>query len=175
MAVKAINDTLSPECLVPPSLVFGELPHTRMPKSKLFYIWAHSDGLHSQCWNAVDNSEDENRTASSTLSHHHRMNLRTKDQVLVWNEKAVNKRIWEWLGPFIVLGMNPGNKLVYVYDTKIGPLRPMNFAQLKRYQAPITSCLFCHIANLLRLLALRDMHCVPKFNNTSEWCDYRYS
>ena len=53
--------------------------------------------------------------------------------MLVWREKIVNHRIGEWVGPFTVIATDESRKLVYVKDPKIGPARPFNAVQVKRY------------------------------------------
>lgn len=43
------------------------------------------------------------------------------DNAIVRNENVINNRIGEWIEPLTVLGMDPQNKLFYVYEAKIGP------------------------------------------------------
>lgn len=142
MAVKAANDTLGPEGLVPSSLVFGELPRIYTPSEtperrdtlgqraalvhaartemqKLMAQMRIARGLRHTVPPAANNNYDPG------------------DQVLVWREKIVNSRIGEWLGPYTVLGMNAEKKLVYIQDAKVGAARPFSVTQVKRYILPV--------------------------------------
>eukprot|EP00171_Calliarthron_tuberculosum_P002020 IDg2020t1 len=58
------------------------------------------------------------------------------DEVLVRREKIHANRIGEWLGPFLVDGVDAERKLVYVRDVAVGPAKPFNVAQVKRYYTP---------------------------------------
>lgn len=153
MTVKALNDTLGPEGLVPSSLVFGELPrvHTpsETPKNRDTLgeraALAHSARVEMQAIMSKMRVARGLRHSIPPAANH---SYDPGNFVLTWRENAVNNRIGEWLGPFTVLGMDSDKKLVYVRDAKIGAARPFNVAQVKRYIMPqdIAQSLFtaCH-------------------------------
>lgn len=140
-SVKAMNDTLGPEGLVPSALVFGEFPQ----------IGARSE-IRS------DRSTVKNRAAIADLARknmsekmaelkvkralHHAVppacdrSYQPGDKVLVWREELVANRIGEWVGPFEIEFVEYDKKLVFIRDVKIGPARPFNVAQVKPYYTP---------------------------------------
>ena len=142
MAIKAMNDTLGPEGLVPLSLVFGELPRvytaseTPQPRDTL--------GERATMFHAA-RTEMQRIMAKMRVARglRHSVPLAANrafdpgDQVLVWREKIVNHRIGEWIGPFTVLCMDASKKLVYIQDVKVGAARPFNVAHVKRYIVPM--------------------------------------
>lgn len=58
------------------------------------------------------------------------------EEILVWREQQVNNRIGESVGPHVVDAWDPQKKLVYIRETQIGPIRPFNVTQVKKYLRP---------------------------------------
>lgn len=139
MSVKAINDTLGPDGLVPSALVFGEFPsafttsETPHPRATLESRAAVAN---------LARREMEKQMAAVRLKRGLRHAtppaadaiFEVGQRVLVWRERKVENRIGEWLGPFVVHGTDPERKLVYVQDVKVGPARPFNVTQVKHYR-----------------------------------------
>ena len=137
-SVKALNDTLGPEGLVPSALVFGEFP----PMFTNSESPAQRETLQDRASVAQSaRKEMEKIMADMRVRRalHHRVPsaadrfYQPGDKVLVWREKVVNHRIGEWLGPFTVMSNDELRKLVYIQDAKIGAVRPFNVVQVKRY------------------------------------------
>lgn len=59
--------------------------------------------------------------------------LKTGDKVLVWREQIVKDLISEWMGPLKVIELDSDKKLVFVFDTIVGPNRLFNVTQVKNY------------------------------------------
>ena len=134
-SVKAMNDTLGPEGLVPSALVFREFPpvftKSEAPAARLI--------LGERASVAQSARKEMGKLMGVRRALHHRTLsaadrfYQPGDQVLVWREKIVNHRIGEWLGPFTVLCTDESRKLVYVQDAKIGAARRFKAVQVKRY------------------------------------------
>lgn len=138
LSVFAMNNTLGLEGVVPSMLVFGEFPSLRTlheaptPRATLV--------ARAQIANSA-RKEMEHHMARLRLHRalRHRVpksadaRLQPGDKVLVWREKLVNNRIGEWVGPYSVITADYSSKIVHVRETEDGPLRPYNFAQVKRY------------------------------------------
>lgn len=73
-------------------------------------------------------------------------------RVLIWREKMVANRIGEWMGPYVVEGVNREGKQVYVKDVEVGPARPFGLAQVKPYVLP-THMFLQDLAHLLGIYA----------------------
>ena len=139
MSVKALNDTLGPEGLVPSALVFGEYPSTRL----------YTDGAADP--RASLESRARLATAARKEMERHMASVRIKralrhsvppsadvalnvgQKVLVWREKQVENRIGEWIGPFVVQAVDREKKLVFVQDSTVGAVRPFGQTQVKPY------------------------------------------
>ena len=137
MAIKAMNETLGPQGLVPSLLVLGELPRiytaSETPQNR-DTLGERATMVHAA------RTEIQRIMAKMRVARglRHSVPLAANraydpgDQVLVWREKIVNHRIGEWLGPFTVLGMDASKKLVYIQDVKAGAAHLFNVAQVKR-------------------------------------------
>lgn len=143
LSVKAMNDTLGPEGLVPYPLVFGEFPkvHTKSETPNERAVLASRAKLAHVARTKMEKHMAELRVKRA-LKH---STPSTSDcayepggQVLVWREKQVDNRIGEWLGPFTVLAGHETKRLVFIQDIRVGAARPCNVAQLKLYHAPET-------------------------------------
>lgn len=138
MSVKAMNDTLGPEGLVPSALVFGEYPSLRVfgetPQPKATVAARAILAKEAR-------REMEQHMARLRIKRALKHNVpRAADivyevgqKVLVWREKAVNNRIGEWMGPYVVSGLDRDRKLVFVSDQNGGPPKPFGFAQIKPF------------------------------------------
>lgn len=51
-------------------------------------------------------------------------------------EKQVNNRIGQWLGPFVVEGVDEQRELLLVGDQPWNPARPFNVSEVKPYRTP---------------------------------------
>ena len=107
-SVKAINDKLGPEGLVPSALVFGEfLPvftKSEAPAARL--TLKESASVAQSARKEMGKIMAEMRVRRAL--HHRTPSAADRfyqpgDQVIVWRDKIVNHRIGEWLGPFTVL------------------------------------------------------------------------
>ena len=139
--MKAINDTLGPDGLVPSALVFGEFPsafttsETPHPRTTLESRAAVAN---------MARREMEKQMAAVRLKRGLRHAtppaadyiFEVGQRVLVWRERKVENRIGEWLGPYIAYGTDPERQLVYVQDVKVGPACPFNLTQVKHYREP---------------------------------------
>ena len=140
-AVKAMNDTLGPEGLVPSALVFGEYPQIRARSEN-----ATERPTTAQRGEVAEMARKEMSRIMATMKTrralHHAVppscdrTYELGDKVLIWREKQVSQRIGEWLGPFEVNAVDYNRKLVFVRDVKIGQARPFNVAQVKPYLSP---------------------------------------
>ena len=136
-SVKALNDTLGPEGLVPSALVFGEFPSTfttlerRPPPATL--QWRAE--LANMARKEMEKEMAKVRIRRG-LSHSVPRSADTffdeGDLVLVWKEKVVENRIGEWKGPYRVQGFEKEKKLVFVKETEGGSPRPFNMSQVKK-------------------------------------------
>ena len=141
VAVKAMNDTLGPEGLVPSALVFGEYPEVNTisePRTERMSLEARAELARAA------RKEMETQVAKARIKRalQYRVPPATDvvyqpgDLVLVWRENLIQNRIGEWVGPHVVTGYESEHKLVFVRDVKIGAARPFNVAQVKRYHHP---------------------------------------
>ena len=141
MAVKAMNDTLGPEGLVPSALVFGEFPpvHTNSESNVPRATLQERAAMASTARREMEKCMAELRLKRAL---HHAVPpaadrvYQAGDKALVWREKLLANRIGEWIGPFVVVAADDERKIVYIRDTEIGPARPFNAAQVKPYFAP---------------------------------------
>ena len=116
MAVKALNDTLGPEGLVPSALVSGEYPsaYTRSetPAPKATFL------SRAQVANSAL-IEMEHQMAKLRIHRalKHRIPstvdfcFQPGDQVLVWKGSIVKNRIGEWMGPYGVVSFDADRHL----------------------------------------------------------------
>ena len=136
-----MKDTLKLECLVPSSLVFGELPKV--------YISPGSPNTRDTLGKRAEmvhaaRIEMQRIIAKVRISRASRYSVPSADdraydsgdKVLVWRGKVVNHSIGEWLGPITALSIDASKKIVYVQDVTIGAACPFNVAQDKRYISP---------------------------------------
>ena len=143
LAVKAMNDTLGPEGLVPSALVFGEFPQVVM-RSETAHPRATLESRAAVATAARQEMEEQMAKLRVKRALHHatpnavHQTYQPGDQVLVWREKQVESRIGEWIGPLTVVAVDFEQKQVFVQDVKIGAARPFNIAQVKRYLTPET-------------------------------------
>ena len=82
------------------------------------------------------------------------------DKGLVWREKVVNSRSFEWLGPFSVSSFEPYKKLVLVQDDKNCSPKPFKVVQVKPYLQP-TDVSHSFVSTVNRALAY---NCTQKIN-----------
>ena len=169
-SVKALNDTLDPEGLVPSALVFGEFP-PMFTKSESPAQRATLQDRASVAQSARKEMEKIMAEMRVRRALHHRVPsaadrfYQPGDKVLVWMERVVNHRIREWLGPFTVMSTDELGKLVYIQDAKIGTARPFNVIQVKRYFSA-DSCEEIPV-NLAHYFVMELGEALNKFGTTS--------
>lgn len=160
MCVKAMNDTLGPNGVVPSALVFGEHPQV-FTRSETTPPRATLDERSKLAFEARQEMEQHMARVRTDRALRHAVppaadqNFQQGDKVLVWREKIVNNRIGEWLGPFEVEGWDIEKKIVFVKDVRTGPSRPFNIAQVRKYLQPeiIAHTHVLEIAHSLRRLS----------------------
>ena len=141
MAVKAMNDTLGPEGIVPSALVFGEYPQV-FTESEDPLPRATLDERAKMAEEARAEMEEimAKMRAARALKHATppaaNVTYEPQDIVLVWRENVVAGRIGEWVGPFEVASFDPEKKLVHIRDPKKPRTKPFNVAQVKKYKDP---------------------------------------
>lgn len=141
MSVKAMNDTLGPEGFVPSALVFGVYPSTQVfedpkdPKPTLqeraklaATIRAEMD-QHMAKLRVMRALRHQVPPSSNSV-------FEVGESVLVFREKQVNNRIGEWLGPYVVKGIDRDRKLIYVQIKENETPKAFGLAQVKPYFTP---------------------------------------
>lgn len=139
-----MNDTLGPNSAVPSTLVFGEHPpvFTQPLTSK---IPSKLEGRAKIAFNARKEMKNYMAKLQAGRALRHAIQVAAdvayerNYEVLIWREKQINNRIGRWKGPYIVEDWDPGKKLAYVRDSSVGPCRPFNLAQVKKYLCPDVS------------------------------------
>ena len=121
LAVKAMNDTLGAEGLVPSVIVIGQYPNLNIlsskPSSKTTQISRKmiAGTTHNEMEKPMSKMRI-NRALRHAVPTAANRSYGRGDQVLVWREKIVEHRIGEWLGPFSVASFQPEMKLVLIQD-----------------------------------------------------------
>lgn len=142
LGIKAMNDTLLPEGLVPLSLVFGDLkwitdlsktdqPLRPTTDERAFLANEACDEMAQKMENLLVKRSLRHRTPASTDQIYI-----PGDMPLVWRENIVNNRIGEFLGPYKVRSFNCETKLVYIEDEKSKSIQPFCTTQVKPYILP---------------------------------------
>ena len=186
LSVKAFNDTLGPECIVPSALVFvfGEYPSLRVfgesaePKST----------FEAPCTLAKEARQEVerhiaklrvNRALKSKVPQATDTFFEVGQRVLVWRQKVISNRIGEWMGPFVVFGVDRDKNLVFVTDEKAcKPPKPFGFAHVKLYNSPahISRAFFATLPHAFQKcstaekLIQRDTHLTEVFYKTDPSC-----
>lgn len=127
LSVKAVNDTLGPEGLVPSALVFGEFPQVGTRSE----VREEMPSLKKRATLAdLARREMGERMAELRLKRalHHAVppacdrSYQPGDKVLVWREKLIADRIGEWLGPLMLnLWTMRRSWLVFVMEKRVKP------------------------------------------------------
>lgn len=161
ISVKAMNDTLGPEGLVPLALLFGEFPQIRAPGIGLL----PRPNLAERA-NAAETARAEMSSIMAKMCLHRALAhdppgaaLRTYkpgDNVLVWREKLLANRIGEWVGPSVIESVDEERKLATI-ELPNGTNFPFNFIQLKPYLRP---------AQELQQFFAKLRDCLDKFTTT---------
>ena len=140
-AVKALNDTLEPDGIVPSALVFGEFP-SPYTVSATRHLRALLESRAEVANMARREMEKGLATARVKRGLRHAVpqaennTLEVGHEVLVWREGMVENRIGEWIGPFRIHAVDQKRKLVFVQDVRFGSARPFNLTQVKWYHSP---------------------------------------
>ena len=145
LAVKAMNDTMGPEGLVPSMLVFGVLP--RFPVSTI--------DLPNQVdrMNALKSARAEMETIACELKLAQALRsklppaadyqLSVGDQVLVKREKIAAAQ-----GPFPIVEIDADGKQIFILDEK-GAKKQFSVSQIRPYYQEPSDILFSHINDML--------------------------
>ena len=141
IAVKAINDTLGPEGIVPSALVFGEFPSIRnflgpkVPRATLAEraeVALEARKLMSKHMAMTKVRRALTHQMPSAANH----TYAPGDKVLVFREKVIENRIGEWQGPFTVMSYDQPTKTVLVQDEPGSSFSKYNVTQVKPYVEP---------------------------------------
>ena len=136
-----MNETPGPNGVVPSTLVFGEHPpvFTRSENPKRRPTLDERAKIAFKARNEMEQHMGKlriDRALRHAVPPAADVTYERNDKVLVWREKQVNNRIGEWVGPYPVDDWDPDKKLVFVRDTPVGPSRPFNLVQVKKYHRP---------------------------------------
>lgn len=138
---ESMNDTMSPEGIVPSALVFGECPSLRTFE-RTFISRA------SLAERAIAAQE-----ACRLLSKHfaqvqikcamiHQtpqatdITYQPRDKFLIWRQIIVENRISEWFGPYIVCSYDAAAKVVLIQKIPDSPYERFNASQVKTFLEP---------------------------------------
>ena len=107
LTVKAVNDTLRPNGVVPSTLVFGEHPpvFTRSENQKRRPTLDERAKIAFEARNEMEQHMAKlriDRALPHAVPPAANVTYERNDEVLVWREKQVNNRIGEWVGPYSV-------------------------------------------------------------------------
>ncbi len=126
LAVKAMNDTLGPEGTVPSALVFGEFPSIRAFEGTVIARPSLAErpevARETRRYTAKSLAQSRVRRAL-----HHQMppamdrTHNPGDKVLLWRHKVVERRIGQWVGPYIVTSYDAQAKIVLVQQDADSP------------------------------------------------------
>lgn len=136
ISVKAINDTLGPECFVTSSLVFGEFPQAftvsedRNPRPFNSERAKIANYARNQMEIIMANLRVRRAMTHAVPPSSSKL-YDVGDKVLIWREKLISNRIGEWLGPYEVTNFDLSKKLVEVLVN--GKRSQFNVSQVKHY------------------------------------------
>ena len=168
LAVKAINDTLGPEGIVPSAPVFGEYPSirsflgTKIPRPTLA-------GRASAAQDARKIMSKHMTRAKVRRALKHRTPRSADytfcpgDKVLVWMQNHINNRFGVYNEPFSVLSFDPESKIVLVEDEPGKTPKRYNVSRVKPYLINTEP-----VATEYMQTVKRDMHNFNCHNGTTE-------
>ena len=141
MSVKAMNDTLGPDGIVPSALVFGEFPSLRTfegPRENRPTLVERAR-IATQARKIM--AQEIAKSKLQRALKHNAPDAADRvfepgQLVLVWREKIVNNRIGEWLGPYQVISMDHHTKIVLV-DCD-GESKRFSATQVKVFKSPVS-------------------------------------
>ena len=140
-AVKALNDTLGLDGLVPSALVFGEFP-SPLTTSEIRHPRSMLESRAEIANKARREMEKEMAAVRVQRALRHATppaadaTFQVGQGVLIWRERRVESRIGEWIGPCNVHSVDQQKKLLFVKDSEDGDPRPFNITQVKPYRTP---------------------------------------
>ena len=141
LSVKAMNDTLGPEGIVPSSLVFGEFPSLRtfvgpiIPRPSLAERAETAQEARRLMAKHLALTRVNRALKHNTPAATNRV-YQPGDEVLVWREKLVENRIGEWVGPYTVKSFDERSRIVLVQKDEDAPHERYNIAQVKPFLRP---------------------------------------
>ena len=144
LAVKAMNDTLGPEGIVPSSLVFGEFPSLRsfvgpaVPRPTLAERAEAAQEARQLMAKHLAQVRINRALKHNTPVATDRV-FQPGDKVLLWREKVVENRIGEWVGPYTVKSFDENSRIVLVQKSEDAPHERYNITQVKHLLEPETA------------------------------------
>ena len=163
LAVKAMNDTLGPEGVVPSSLVFGEYPSLRsfvgpvLPRPSLAERAEAAQQARQLMAKHLAQVRIIRALKHNTPSATDRV-YKPGDKVLVWREKLVENRIGEWIGPYTVKSFNEDFRIVLVQQSEDAPQKRYNITQVKPFLGPeeASTCFVNDVRKALSTFSTKD-------------------
>ena len=141
LAVKAMNDTLGPERIVPSALVFGEFSSLRtlggavIPNPTLGERAEAAQKALSHVAKHLAQARVERALNHNTPPATDRT-YQPGEQVLIWREKLIENRIGEWVGLYTVTCYDAQTKIVLVQKNADSPHERYNSVQAKPFLMP---------------------------------------
>eukprot|EP00171_Calliarthron_tuberculosum_P010910 IDg10910t1 len=138
LCVKAMNDTLGIEGLVPSSISASEYSKVYTPSEtqRLRPTTEQRAAMLKQARAEMQINMEKSRASKALLRFvptSAEWNYNPSDKVLVWRGNVVINLICEWMGPFTVIAMVSTKWLTLIQDVKIGNAHQFNVTQLKPY------------------------------------------
>ncbi len=140
-AVKAMNDTLGPEGVVPTALVLGEFPSLRsfegtiVPRPTLaerVVVTQAARRLIAKHLAQTKVKQALNHNIPSATDN----SFQPGNKILVWGEKLVENRIGELVGPYTVYSYDAEAPIVLVQKDKNSAYERYNLAQVRPLLKP---------------------------------------
>ena len=132
MDMKACNDSLGPEGIVPSALVIGTYPSIRsfigpkLPKQTLTKRAEIAETARKQMAKEMAKVELRRARKHKTQASADR-NYAPGDKILFWRKKIVKNRIGEFIGPLTVISYDEFSKIVLVKSV-ISDSAPQRFS-----------------------------------------------
>ena len=138
LVIKAMNDTLGPEAIIPSALVFRDIPSLRsitgpvIPRPTLaeraeIALEARRHFAKHVALSKVKRALHNKAPMATNRVH------QTGDKVLLWREVQVENRIGDWLGPYTVVSFDPNSKIILVQMSADARYERYNIVQVKPF------------------------------------------
>lgn len=119
VAVKEMNVTLGPKCLVASDFVFRQFPQLRapaagnLPRPDLVERGKIENEARAEMLNQMSKL-CLNRALRHQVPSASEISYQPSDHVLVWRENAIGRRIGEWMGPIITTSVDYCRRLAVI-------------------------------------------------------------